>query len=60
MRFKGDVDKSSKVYEGYEALKPKDIADLVQFMASRPRHVNIADVLVLPAAQATSSLLNKS
>lgn len=60
VRFKGDVEKSAKVYEGYEALKPEDIADLVQFIAGRPRHVNIADVLILPAAQATSSLLNKS
>lgn len=60
VRFKGDVDKSTKVYEGYEALKPQDIAELIEFIVSRPKHVNIADVLILPLAQATSTMVNKS
>lgn len=60
VRFKGDSDRSEKVYEGYQALKPEDIAELVEFIANRPHHVNIADVLVLPSAQATSTMVNKS
>lgn len=60
VRFKGDSDKSKKVYEGYEALKPQDIAELIEFIANRPQHVNIAEVLVLPSAQATSTMVNKS
>lgn len=59
VRFKGDVLKSKNVYEGYEALQPEDIAELVHFMATRPKHVNIADVLVLPEAQAASTLVRK-
>lgn len=60
VRFKGDEDRSEKVYEGYQALKPEDIADLILFMATRPAHVNLADVLILPEAQAGSTLVNKS
>lgn len=60
VRFKGDKDKSKKVYQGYDALKPQDIAELIEFIVSRPQHVNIADVLVLPSAQATSTMVNKS
>lgn len=60
VRFKGDKEKAGKVYQGYQALKPEDIADLIYFVVSRPFHVNIADVIVLPTAQATSTIVNKS
>lgn len=59
VRFKGDTDKSETVYEGYEALKPEDLADLILFMATRPAHVNLADVLILPTAQASATTVNK-
>jgi len=58
VRFKGDS-KASKVYEGYKALEAKDIAEIIEFVISRPHHVNIADLLVLPQDQATSSIINK-
>ena len=60
VRFKGDRDKASKVYKGYDPLKPEDIADIVEFMVTRPKHVNIADVLVLPTDQASSTIVNKN
>ena len=60
VRFKGNEGKSKLVYEGYDALKAEDIADLISFIVSRPQHVNIADVLVLPSAQATSTMVNKN
>jgi NADP-dependent 3-hydroxy acid dehydrogenase YdfG len=60
VRFKGDEDRSKTVYEGFEALKAEDIADLILFMATRPAHVNLADVLIFPTAQASSTLVNKS
>ena len=60
VRFKGDAKKSEKVYEGYKALQPKDLAELILFMATRPQHVNIADVLILPEAQAASTIVRKS
>lgn len=60
VRFKGDSDRAEKVYQGYKALEAKDIADIIEFVINRPSHVNIADILVLPQAQATSSIINKS
>ena len=60
VRFKGDIDRAKKVYQGYKALEAKDIADIIEFVINRPSHVNIADILVLPQAQATSSIINKS
>ena len=59
VRFKGDSEKAKSVYEGYQALKPEDIAELVVFMVTRPAHVNIADLLVLPTAQASSTIVHK-
>ncbi|NJY61333.1 SDR family NAD(P)-dependent oxidoreductase [Salinimicrobium sp. CDJ15-81-2] len=59
IRFKGDSERASSVYKGYEPLKPEDIADLVVFMVTRPAHVNIADLLVLPTAQANSTIVHK-
>ncbi|RUA33760.1 MAG: NAD(P)-dependent oxidoreductase, partial [Bacteroidetes bacterium] len=60
VRFKGDEDRSKSVYEGFDALKAEDIADLILFMATRPAHVNLADVLIFPTAQAASTMVNKS
>ena len=59
IRFKGDSGRAKKVYQGYKALQADDIADIIEFIINRPSHVNIADVLVLPQAQATSSIINK-
>ncbi|MDR0729560.1 MAG: SDR family NAD(P)-dependent oxidoreductase [Prevotellaceae bacterium] len=59
VRFKGDRRRADNVYEGYEPLCAADIADVVAYMVGCPPHVNIADVLVLPAAQASASLFEK-
>ena len=59
VRFKGDSDRAEKVYQGYKALQADDIADIIEFVINRPNHVNIADILVLPQAQATSSIIDK-
>jgi NADP-dependent 3-hydroxy acid dehydrogenase YdfG len=60
VRFKGDKTKADKVYEGFKPLVAEDIAEIIYFMATRPAHVNIADVLVLPTAQASASIINRS
>ena len=60
VRFKGDNNRAEKVYQGYKALQADDIADIIEFVINRPDHVNIADILVLPKAQATSSIINKN
>ena len=59
VRFKGDNDRASKVYQGFEALKAEDIADIIHFVVTRPYHVNIADLVVLPTAQASSTMVKK-
>ena len=60
VRFKGDSNLAEKVYQGYKALQANDIADIIEFVINRPSHVNIADILVLPQAQATSMVINKN
>lgn len=59
VRFKGDVDKADNVYKGFEALKAHDIADLIHFVVTRPYHVNISDILILPNAQASGTQIHK-
>lgn len=59
VRFKGDSERAKTVYEGYQPLKPEDIAEIIAFMVTRPSHVNIADLLVLPTAQANSTIVHK-
>jgi len=59
VRFKGDTDKAANVYKGFEPLHPEDIADIIHFVVSRPYHVNIADLLVLPTAQAAATILKR-
>lgn len=60
VRFKGDEDRAKTTYQGFEALQAEDIADLIRFIVSRPAHVNIADTLILPAAQASPTLVAKN
>lgn len=60
VRFKGDRDKAKQVYEGYTPLTPDDIAEIVYFCATRPSHVNINEILVMPTQQATATIFNKS
>jgi NADP-dependent 3-hydroxy acid dehydrogenase YdfG len=59
VRFKGDAEKASQVYEGFEPLHAEDIADAVWFMVSRPPHVCINDMVIMPSAQATSTHFNR-
>ena len=59
VRFKGDKERAAGVYQGYKALQADDVAELIAFIVSRPAHVNLAEVLILPAAQASATVLNK-
>lgn len=60
VRFKGDADKAKKVYEGLEPLLAQDIADAIWFAVSRPAHVNINDMLIMPTAQASATVVNRN
>jgi len=59
VRFKGDVERASNVYKGFEPLQAEDIADIIHFVVSRPYHVNIADLVVMCTAQASSTILKR-
>ena len=59
VRFKDDK-KADNVYKGFKALQAEDIAEIIYFVISRPYHVNIADLLVFPTAQANSTTINKT
>lgn len=59
VRFKGDQKRAAGVYEGYQPLMASDVADTIAFMVTRPAHVNVADVLILPTAQADTHTLNR-
>ena len=59
VRFRGDAQKASQVYKGVEPLRAQDIAECVEFVTSRPAHVNIDEILVLPTDQASVSKVSR-
>lgn len=59
VRFKGDKKKAEAVYQGFEPLSADDVADAVIYCASRPPHVNISEILLMPTAQAAATMTAK-
>lgn len=59
VRFEGDVERAKKVYHGFENLVADDIADAVWYIASRPPHVNINDIVVMPTAQPMAGVIHR-
>lgn len=60
VRFRGDRQRAAKVYEGLKPLSPEDIADIVLWVVSRPPHVDITEVVVMPTAQSSATLAHRS
>ena len=60
VRFKGDETRASSVYKGIDPLIGQDIADLILFVLTRPAHVVIADMIVLPTAQASAVVVKRN
>ncbi len=60
VRFKGDEARAKKVYDGFEPLIADDIADAIWYAVSRPAHVNINDMLIMPTAQATGAIVKRN
>ncbi|HEX3073877.1 MAG TPA: SDR family oxidoreductase [Ignavibacteriales bacterium] len=60
VRYFGDKQKAKDVYKGLEPLTPQDIADTAVFIAMRPKHVNISEVIIMPAAQANAFISYRS
>ena len=59
VRFKGDQSTADSVYDGYSPLLANDIAETALFVATRPAHVNINDIVIMPTAQASPTVLHK-
>lgn len=59
VRFKGDEQRAENVYKGYKPLTPEDIAATILWVATQPSHVNISDMMILPTAQASPTIINK-
>lgn len=57
VRFKGDEKRAKKVYEGFDALAAEDVAETIWFVVSRPAHVNINELVVMPTAQANAGTI---
>lgn len=59
VRFKGDQERAKTVYQGYSPLQAEDIARILFFVLEQPAHVNIADLVVMPTDQASSTQIRK-
>ena len=59
VRFKGDKERAKKVYQGFQPLYAEDIAETIWFAVSRPAHVNINELTVMPTAQANTTHIFK-
>jgi 3-hydroxy acid dehydrogenase / malonic semialdehyde reductase len=55
VRFKGDADKASSVYDGVDPLSPEDVADCVLFAVTRPLHVNVDEIVIKALAQSSGA-----
>ncbi len=59
VRFHGDEHKAKTVYEGFENLVAQDIAEAIWFALSRPAHVNINELTIMPTAQPIASIIHR-
>ena len=59
VRFYGDTKRAASVYAGIDALQAEDIADVIAFVVSRPKRVQISDVVIMAAQQGTGFLVSK-
>ena len=52
VRFHGDEERAAKVYQSFPPLKPEDVADAILWCVTRPAHVNVAEIVLMPTDQA--------
>jgi len=59
VRYRGDEERAKKAYMGLKPLTPQDIADAVFYCATRPPHVQISEMIILPVHQASTTLVHR-
>lgn len=59
VRFHGDRERADAVYEGFRPLSPEDVADAIHYVASAPEHVNVFEIILLPAAQRNAYVVDR-
>ena len=59
VRFEGNAEKADSVYKGFQPLLPEDVAETVYFAATRPPHVCLNDILIMPTAQAAATIVKR-
>jgi NADP-dependent 3-hydroxy acid dehydrogenase YdfG len=59
VRFDGDTERAANTYKGYQPLKAEDIAEAAVWIASRPAHVQVAEMIIFPTAQASAMHVHK-
>jgi len=59
VRFSGDEEKAAKVYAGLTPLTPEDVADAIRYAVTRPTHVNIQTILMMPTDQGNATVFNR-
>lgn len=57
VRFKGDTQRAVAVYEGMDPLKPEDVADAILYCSTCPPHVNVSEIILMPTAQASATVV---
>ena len=59
VRFHGDEERADEVYEGFRPLEAEDVADAVWYVADRPAHVNVFDLVLVPTAQRDAFIVDR-
>jgi 3-hydroxy acid dehydrogenase / malonic semialdehyde reductase len=60
VRFHGDSARAAKVYQGVKPLTPRDVADAIVYCSTRPEHVNVAEMVLLPTAQSSATVVHRT
>jgi NADP-dependent 3-hydroxy acid dehydrogenase YdfG len=59
VRFHGDEEKAKAIYQGFDSLLAADIADAIYYAVSRPLHVNINEMIIMPTAQPVPGIIHR-
>jgi serine 3-dehydrogenase len=59
VRFRGEAERARKTYAGLECLTPADVADAILFALTRPRHVNVGEIVLWPTDQASTTMVRR-